>query len=305
MLLFRKNCSHVMINAPEITLHMRAGSEQNFRFSILIPTWNNLELLQICLSSIQKNSAFRHQVIVHVNEGTDGTLDWIKQQPVSFTYSANNAGVCFALNAAASLAVTDYIVYMNDDMYACPGWDEALWQEIQQIGHEYFFLSGTMIEPSGANPASIVPHNYGTAAATFNEKQLLNDFSSFGKSDWSGAGWPPNVVHKKLWNLTGGYSIEFSPGFYSDPDFCMKLWQCGVRIFKGVNQSRVYHFQSKSTARVKANNGRQLFASKWGIPSSFLYKEILRMGEPYTGPLPEFKAGMKARLKAFWQRVKL
>lgn len=305
MLLFRKNCNPAMIDTPEITLHPLAAGEQNFRFSILIPTWNNLELLKVCIAGIKKNSKFSHQIIIHVNEGTDGTLEWVKQQQVSFTHSVKNAGVCFALNAAASLASTDYIVYMNDDMYACPGWDTALWNEIQTIGHEYFFLSGTMIEPAGDNPASITPHAYGLSAASFNEVALLNEYNTFVKNDWSGAGWPPNVVHKKLWDLTGGYSIEFSPGFYSDPDFCMKLWQCGVRIFKGVSQSRVYHFQSKSTARVVANNGRQMFASKWGIPSSFLYKEILRMGEPYTGPLPEYKAGVKARLKAFWQRVKL
>jgi len=304
LLLFRKNCSPEMIDAPEITLHPNTVSEQNFRFSILIPTWNNLELLKVCIAGIQKNSSFSHQIIIHVNDGTDGTLEWLKQQPLSYTHSAKNAGVCFALNAAASLATTDYIVYMNDDMYACPGWDEALWKEIQQIGHEYFFLSGTMIEPAGVNPASIVPHDYGTTAGTFNEQGLLKEYASFIKNDWSGAGWPPNVVHKKLWNLTGGYSVEFSPGFYSDPDFCMKLWQCGVRIFKGVSQSRVYHFQSKSTARVKGNNGRQMFAAKWGFPSSYLYKEVLKMGQPYSGPLSEIKVSSKARLKAFWQRVK-
>jgi glycosyltransferase involved in cell wall biosynthesis len=293
-----------MIKPPNITLHHKGRGEQNFRFSIVIPSWNNLELLKLSVGSIQKNSTFNHQLIIHVNEGTDGTLQWVQQQPVSYTHSVENAGVCFALNAAASLATTDYIVYMNDDMYACPGWDSALWNEIQDVGHEYFFFSGTMIEPAGNNFASITPHSYGMSAASFNEEALLREFNTYTKNDWSGAGWPPNVVHKKLWNLVGGYSIEFSPGFYSDPDFCMKLWQCGVRIFKGISQSRVYHFQSKSTARVKGNNGRQMFAAKWGFPSSYLYKEILKMGQPYSGPLPEIKVTGTARLKAFWQRVK-
>ena len=45
------------------------------RFSILIPTWNNLEFLKICIGSIRRNSTFDHQIIIHVNDGSDGTLE--------------------------------------------------------------------------------------------------------------------------------------------------------------------------------------------------------------------------------------
>jgi glycosyltransferase involved in cell wall biosynthesis len=37
------------------------------KFSILIPSWNNLAYLKICVESIRKNSMFAHQIIVHVN----------------------------------------------------------------------------------------------------------------------------------------------------------------------------------------------------------------------------------------------
>lgn len=49
-------------------------------FSILIPTWNNLPYLQLCIESIRRHSAFEHEIIVHVNEGTDGTLEWVRAQ---------------------------------------------------------------------------------------------------------------------------------------------------------------------------------------------------------------------------------
>ena len=44
-------------------------------FSILIPSFNNLNYLKTCIKSLKKNSKFDHQLIVHVNEGSDGTLD--------------------------------------------------------------------------------------------------------------------------------------------------------------------------------------------------------------------------------------
>lgn len=46
-------------------------------------------------------------------------------------------------------------------------------------------------------------------------------------NDWMGATIPPNIVHRDIWDLVGGYSIEYSPGMYSDPDFTAKLYMCG------------------------------------------------------------------------------
>ena len=48
-------------------------------FSILIPTFNNLNYLKICIKSLQKNSKFNHQIIIHINEGIDGSLEYVKK----------------------------------------------------------------------------------------------------------------------------------------------------------------------------------------------------------------------------------
>ena len=59
-------------------------------FSIIIPTWNNLALLQLCVRSIRENSAYPHQIIVHVNDGSDGSLDWVRAQGLAYTASPEN-----------------------------------------------------------------------------------------------------------------------------------------------------------------------------------------------------------------------
>ena len=41
-------------------------------FSIIIPSYNNLNYLKICIKSLRRNSKYNHQIIVHVNEGSDG-----------------------------------------------------------------------------------------------------------------------------------------------------------------------------------------------------------------------------------------
>ncbi len=47
-------------------------------FSIVIPTFNNISFLKICLKSLENNSAFKHEIIMHVNSGEDGTLNFLK-----------------------------------------------------------------------------------------------------------------------------------------------------------------------------------------------------------------------------------
>jgi hypothetical protein len=252
-------------------------------FSILLPTWNNLELLKLCVRSIRENSAFPHQIIVHVNDGSDGSLEWVKQQQLDHTHSAGNIGICFAVNEAAMLAKHDYILYLNDDMYCCPGWDTALLEKARQLDTDLFMLSGTMIEPVFTNNPCVLVQDYGRSPESFAEQQLLADLPKHRKADWYGATWPPTLVHRKWWFKVGGYSTEFSPGMSSDNDFSMKLWHAGCRIFLGVGASLVYHFQSKSTGKVKKNDGGRQFLLKWGMRQSVFDRYYLRRGTEAGG----------------------
>lgn len=282
--------------------HYHAKPDPKALFSIMIPTWNNLAYLQLCIQSIRKHSTYPHQLIIHINEGKDGTLEWVRQQPdISFSYSSENIGVCYALNSCRTLATTPYLLYINDDMYVCPEWDQPLWNEIQQIGHPYFFLSATAIETKAQSSCSI-EKGYGSSPATFQEEALLNEYRDLPMSNWSGATWPPNIVHKDIWDLAGGYSIEFSPGMYSDPDFSMKLWLLGVRIFKGIAASRVYHFGSVSVKRVKRNKGYYTFIAKWGMTSGAFSRYFLQRGQPYNGALEQQNFPVTIRLKNWIKR---
>ena len=116
-------------------------------FSVIIPTYNNLEYLKICLNSIKRNSKYNHEVIIHVNEGIDVTLDFLKNNEYKFSYSKVNSGVCVAFNEAVKLSSKKYIVLGHDDMYFCPNWDVIFTEEIKKNTSKLFFLSGTMVQP--------------------------------------------------------------------------------------------------------------------------------------------------------------
>jgi glycosyltransferase involved in cell wall biosynthesis len=263
-------------------------SHEKGYFSILIPSWNNLNYLKLCINSIRQHSHFKHQLIVVVNEGKDGTIEWIEnQQDIDYVYSKENIGICYALNACRSIIKTDYILYANDDMYFLPDWDLPIWNEIQTIGHNHFMLSSTMIEPLDTNNPCVIVQNHGTSIETFKETDLLKEYNSQPKINWNGSTWPPNILHIEIWDLIGGMSVEFSPGMYSDPDLSKKCWDLGIRYFKGLGDSRVYHFGCKSTKRIKQNKGSSRFLFKWGLDSNAFVSCYLKRGKPFLGELQE------------------
>ncbi len=270
-----------------ISFH-KASSATKPVFSILIPSWNNLDYLKCCIGSIRKNSKYEHQIVVHVNEGKDGTLEWVKQQGISYTHSDGNVGVCYGFNAPASLAEAEYIVLSDDDYYYTPDWDVALLEEIQKRNDIYFCITGTIIEHSPTQYLSMIaPYDFGKTVHEFNEEKFLKEYKTIPFADWNGGNWYPLVLHRNMWSLIGGLSTEFTPGMGSDPDMMMKLWHCGVRYFKGVERCRVYHFVSRSTARVKKNDGNKQFLLKWGLSKSTFFDMYLRLGQKFMNNTPD------------------
>ena len=96
-------------------------------FSILIPSLNNLEYLKLCIHSIKQNSEYNHEIIVHVNEGKDNTIDYLKTNNIKYTHTEYNAGICEGVNKASKLSTSDYILYAHDDFYFYPGWDSSFY----------------------------------------------------------------------------------------------------------------------------------------------------------------------------------
>jgi len=272
-------------------------------FSIIIPTFNNLNYLSLCLDSIRKNSKFTHEIILHVNAGNDGTLDFVKSNKIIHTYSAENIGLCSGLNLAAKKATKDYILYSHDDMYFCPGWDDALNDEIKNINTTAFYLSGTMIEKNSGH----IQLDCGDDYFNFDEKKLLENYNKPAFFDHQGTHWAPHLIHRYYWNKVGGLSEEFNPGIGSDPDLNFKLWKNNVRIFKGLEKFRVYHFGSISLRKkndLVRNKGAKSFLLKWGITVDFFKKYYLRTGTKYIGPLNEPTKNFTYYVDLFISKIK-
>ena len=258
-------------------------------FSIIIPTFNNLDYLKLCIKSIRQNSKYTHQIIPHVNIGEDGTCDFLRDENIDFTFTKYNSGICEGMNTASKKSKFKYILYSHDDFYFCPGWDEVLKNEVEAIGHNNFYFSGVMMNNGP------IRFNAGSDIKSFDENKVLNEYQNYNHYDFQGSTWAPHLLHRELWEKVGGFSEEFFPGTGSDPDLNMKLWKEGVRVFKGVNNCKVYHFGSiilrKKINSIKKNNygssGAKIFLMKWGITIKFFKKFYLKSNTRYEYPLSD------------------
>ena len=256
--------------------------------SIVIPTYNNIDYLKLCLKSLKKNSSFKHEIIIHINDGSDGTLNFVKTNNFKHTFSKKNIGLCSSINKASKLVSKQYILYSHDDMYFCPDWDKVLLDEVKNLNHDNFYLSGTMIEPNSGH----IIYDFGIDLDSFKEDELLSKYKKINFYDHQGTHFAPHLVSKKMWDKVGGFSEEFNPGIASDPDFNLKLWNEGIRIFKGLNDFKVYHFGSVTTRKKKdliQNKGDKIFLKKWGFTTKFFKKHYLKSKTKYHGPLNEPK----------------
>jgi len=234
-------------------------------FSVVIPSWNNLEYLKLCIDSLKKHSRFEHEILVHLNSGSDGSLEWIKSQGIKYNWTAKNIGICMPVNHLVMQARHDWVLYLNDDMVVAPGWDVAFAEAIKSLDTDLALFFGTLIQPENGGNDDIIKQDFGESPASFDEEKFLREYMMDSRGDKEGAALQPTLAHKKWWGIVGGYSLEFSPGMSSDDDLLMKFWVAGCRNYRIVGNSRFYHFGFRSTGRIKHNKGGRIFAMKWGI----------------------------------------
>lgn len=278
-------------------------------FSILIPTYKNINYLKICIDSLLKNSKFNNQIIVHVNGNDYSTKKFLIKKKILFTNSINNIGMSKSLNNASIFAKKKYIVISHDDFYYCPNWDFFLLKEIKILKSDLFLYTGLMIGPDEP-----VKCNFGNNFRNFNERKLLKEYKKIKFYNFVGPTKHPAVITKNNWKKVNGWSEDFYPTGGDDTDFLLKLWKIGIREFKGVNLSRVYHFGSITTRKRKdsknnylGSKANKIFIKKWGVSINFFEKFYLQSGyhkkkvimKEYNGFLNEPKKNFNFFLNLF------
>ena len=261
-------------------------------FSIIIPTYNTLPYLKLCLKSFKEHSAHFHQIIVCADGCSDGTNEFLKTFPgIDKIILDKNQGICSATNQAARLANREYLFLANDDLVASPGWDEAL---MSQAASDRV-LSGVQVEPGWVPVAPChIKQDFGRTFGDFREQEFLK-YAAAENLHKQGVAEPgtnyPFLIHRKLWEQLDGLDERFNPGPGSDPDLFYRLALKGTEFLR-IRSSLFYHFGGRAS-RFAGESGRQsdawkqvaaasrkIFAKKWGRPWDFGFGQAPKIKRP-------------------------
>ena len=111
-----------------------------------IPSKNNLRYLKPCIKSIQDNSYYPNQIIVYVDQDTDGTVEWLdKQDGIKFIKndSSEPRGIGHAYDTMFKEADREYVIAFHADMILGPHADKHM----MDIKTKDNIVCATRIEP--------------------------------------------------------------------------------------------------------------------------------------------------------------
>jgi len=117
-----------------------------------IPSKNNLRYLKPCIKSIQDNSYYPNQIIVYVDQDTDGTVEWLRENGVKFiqNHEETPRGIGFAYDNMFQWADREYVIAFHADMILGPHADKHM----MDIKTPNNIVCATRIEPP-LHPAGI------------------------------------------------------------------------------------------------------------------------------------------------------
>jgi len=95
---------------------MHSDNTETSEVTVIIPNYNNANLLSKLLDSL-KNIPTRHETIIVDNNSTDDSLEVINAYSSDITLIKNdrNMGFAYAVNQAIRKATTDYVFLLNND----------------------------------------------------------------------------------------------------------------------------------------------------------------------------------------------
>ena len=203
-------------------------------FSIVIPTYNRLPILEKCLRALEKqklseeNHIEGYEVVLVDDGSTDGTLNWLAVHKDEFPhvrcFEQNHAGPAAARNLGVEKAQGDTIIFIDSDLVVLSNFlqahTNALVQGREKLGSD---TSGTRRDRFFTYGAVINTCNFANPTA---EPYKITDFSAA----FFATG---NVAIPKHWLEEAGL---FDNGFqlygWEDLELGVRLKNLGLKLIK-------------------------------------------------------------------------
>ena len=239
--------------------------------SVIIPTYKEPEVLDVCLRSAIVGQRHDNQIIVVVDgfyEVNREVLEKYKQD-IQVLILEENAGLCRATNLGVYNAEFDKILIVNDDNVFPEAWDQVLLEQYKPGS----VLAPNQIEPTPSMFKQFNIKDLGRDPKTFN----INDFWEYeytvidDRIEETGSTLPI-FMSKTDYLRVGGWDESYPGAWVVDWDFFLKCELSGMKMLR-TYACHFYHFVSvgteatpeeKQNKAIKEQACHEYFKYKWG-----------------------------------------
>jgi len=176
-------------------------------FSVIIPTYNRLELLKRAIDSVLKQTFQEFEIIVVDDCSTDGTWEWLSatnDSRIKHYKNTKNKGPSTNRNFAVSKSIFNYIAFLDDDDFWFENHLSSLKDLIMSFPNAGLFSN-----------SYIINHGYRKVEAIHDNKFLNNTTTEFNKfkcftNTNSLCAPSATVIPRIIYIEVGGFDSEIS-----------------------------------------------------------------------------------------------
>lgn len=238
--------------------------------SVIIPTYKEPEVLDLCLRSAIEGQHNKNQILVVV----DGYYELNKEildkyiKDISILDLEENYGLCRATNMGVYNATNDLVLIVNDDNVFPMNWD---------INLESSYKPNSVVSPNQIEPISSMFRQFnikdlGRDPNTFDLKNFWDYETNISQNSLETSGSTlPFLINKYDYLRIGGWDESYPGPWVVDWEFFMKCEMSGMEMIR-TYKSHFYHFVSIGTRteekqlenQIKESNCHEYFKYKWG-----------------------------------------
>ncbi|MGL5621145.1 glycosyltransferase [Cetobacterium sp.] len=241
--------------------------------SIVMVTYNNLEVTKKCIESIERNTAYpNYEVIIVDNQSKDDTPNYLKElaiknSKIKIILNDENKGFSGGNNDGLRIAKGEYIILLNNDTLVTRGWISNFIKNLeknQEIGMM------CPVTNSIGNEAQIdVPYENKEELESFaweyTNKHLNELYREIGALAMFCV-----IMRRDVFEEVGYLEEAFGIGMFEDDDYSRRVEKIGYQI-ACCEDVFIHHFGSVSFKKLEDENYKKLFErnkaiyeSKWG-----------------------------------------
>ena len=235
--------------------------------SVIIPTYQSPQALDLCLRSAIEGQKNVNQIIVVVDGFYKINEKVLKKwkDSVDVLVLETNQGLCRGTNLGVYNAHSDKVLIVNDDNVFPFQWDARL----EEVYNSNWVIAPNQVEPFPSMFRQFTIKDLGTQPETFDLEEYWNFCKSLNyekEMDDTGSTLPI-FMNKQKFLAVGGWDENYQKGMVADWDFFLKCNLNGL-LMKRAYSCPFYHFVSKSVnnlerqqAEIQAHNYANY---KWG-----------------------------------------